>query len=106
MKRVIIAMAIAMALGVSSASANYYYSKAGAQRLAKDYIYKKYGINRYAVSTSCRPQGAPAAASGYLYHRWVCGWYDGSSCGAVRIIGSSSSPGAYYGSVWRGVRSC
>jgi hypothetical protein len=85
----------------SAAGANYYYSKDGAQRIAKDYVYKHYGYSRYATFTICRPQGSSRDTS-YLWHRWVCGWVHGDCSGAVNIIGSSAGPGSYYARVWSG----
>lgn len=108
MKRAVLAVTLLVMAGVASpASANYHYSKPGAQRLAKDFVGKRYsGVNRFEVSAFCRPQGAAAADSRFKYHRWVCGWAQGGVCGVVRIVGSSSAPGAYYGKVLRGAQGC
>lgn len=87
-----------------SASAEYYFTRQGAEKMARDYVSKKYGYDYSAVYTSCRPQGQRRDDPNYKYHRWVCGWVtDEDTCGGqVRIVGSRGR-GAYYGLVIRGI---
>jgi hypothetical protein len=93
------ALAIGMALP-GAAQAEWYFSKSGAQRVAKDYVSDRYA-DTYSgdLTTVCRVQGGGYDPA-YKYHRWVCGWYDSSddTSGAVLIIGSRGH-GAYYGRV-------
>jgi hypothetical protein len=95
--------AAALALGMAVpgvAQAEWYFTKSGAQRIAKDYVSKHYADTyRSDLTTACRVQGGGYDPS-YKYHRWVCGWYDRSddTMGAVLIVGSSGR-GAYYGRV-------
>jgi hypothetical protein len=89
------------------AQANWYYTKAGAERLAKDFVSKHYADTyKSDLTTYCtRPGGVPASPD-YKYHRLDCAWADASdgTSGVVRIIGSSRGLGAYYGVVLRGAR--
>ena len=99
------ATALAMVtLPAGVAQAEWYFSKSGAQRVAKDYVSKHYADTyRSDLTTWCRPQGRQASDPRYKYHRWVCAWADSSdhTKGVVLIVGSDS-PGAYYGKVLRG----
>jgi len=105
---------MALALGVlvtvmltstGVAHAEWFFTKAGAQRVAKDYVSKHYA-NTYAsdLTTACRPQGHGYDPR-YKYHRWVCGWYDDSddTSGVVLIVGSTGT-GSYYGKVLSAAR--
>jgi hypothetical protein len=93
------ALAIAMAVP-GAAQAEWFFTKAGAQRVAKDYVSDHYA-DTYAwdLTTLCRPQGRGYDPA-YKYHRWVCFWRDSSdeTSGAVLIVGSRER-GAYYGRV-------
>ena len=86
----------------SVAHADWYLTKARAQSHAKHFVSTHYADTFASdLTTYCRPQGRSRANSRYVYHRWVCGWVDSSddTSGVVRIIGSSTSRGAYYGTV-------
>jgi hypothetical protein len=95
------ATALAMAMAVPGvAQAEWYFTKAGAQRVAKDYVSDHYA-DTYAsdLATACRPQWG-GYDPGYKYHRWVCFWQDShdDTAGAVLIVGSRER-GSYYGRV-------
>jgi hypothetical protein len=95
-------IAVAMAIvPAGAAQAELYFTKYGAQRVAKGYVSNRYADTYVAdLTTVCRPQGRSYSDPRYKYHRWVCGWYDSSddTSGTVLIVGSSGS-GAYYGRV-------
>jgi hypothetical protein len=95
----------AVLIPVTAAHADWYMTKRGAERATKDYV-SDYYANTYAqdLTASCRPSGQRYDAR-YVYHRWVCGWYDRSddTSGTVLIVGSRT-PGAYYGKVLHGAR--
>ena len=82
----------------AAASASYYLAKPQAEHLVRDYFHQRgyFGIGAY-----CRPQGLPSAQSGYIYHRWTCGFavsnssYSHACVGTVLIVGSHA-PGSYY----------
>lgn len=102
-RRAIALGAAALAIGMAvpgAAQAEWYFTKPGAQRVAKDYVADRYS-DTYAgdLTTVCRPQGRSYDPT-YKYHRWVCGWYDSSDdmSGAVLIVGSRGA-GDYYGRV-------
>lgn len=70
------------------ASAQYYFTKRGAERAARSFVPTKYGVSGH-IATVCRPQGLNAADPRYVYHRWVCGWASNDGCdGQARIVGS------------------
>lgn len=101
------ALAIAgLCLAVPAAHAEYYYTKRGAEKMARDFAADEYEFDYYNVVSACRPQGERSADSRYKYHRWVCLWADvPSDCeGKVLIVGSSGGRGAYYYKVLRGMR--
>jgi hypothetical protein len=89
------------------AHADWYLTKSGAERAARQYVSTHYA-DTYAsdLTTDCRPQGHSRANSRYVYHRWVCGWYDESdeTVGTVLIIGSRTGRGDFYGQVITGAR--
>jgi hypothetical protein len=95
------AAAVSLLASAGSAQANYHYTKQGAEKIARDYVFKKYTVEYGNLSTYCRPQGARKADARYKYHRWVCGWYDAASGygGTVLIVGSDSFSGSYYGQI-------
>lgn len=106
--RVVLALtAVAAALTpLAAAHAEWYISRDGAQRMAKDYVSKHYADTyTYNLTTVCKPQGRPYDPR-YTFHRWKCVWYDRSdrTAGIVVIIGSART-GGYYGYVLRGARS-
>jgi hypothetical protein len=95
------ATAVALAfVAAGAAHANWYLTKTGAQRSAKDFVAGYYS-NTYVsdLTTYCRPHRDPYDPY-YKYHRWNCGWYDSSdgTSGAVRIVGRRGA-GYYYGRV-------
>lgn len=97
---VVTALAVTLAWA-ATASANWYYTPAGAARIAKDYVSRTYSDTYFSdLSARCRAQGM-RTRPGFKYHRLVCAWYDNSdgTSGTVLIIGSSTGPGAYYGRV-------
>jgi hypothetical protein len=98
-----LAAALLLSLTLSAAAhAEYYFTKGGAEKVARDFASKKYGLDQAELATVCRPQGE-AYDPDYKYHRWVCGWSDGRCSGAVLVTGSSDT-GAYYGRTLRGAR--
>jgi hypothetical protein len=84
-------------LGVAApvASADFYMAKSQAERFARYEVHDRYGTES-RVTTVCRPQGRKAPEPGYIYHRWVCGWADGSMSGVLLIVGSHTSHNSYY----------
>jgi hypothetical protein len=102
-RRTVALGATALAIGMAvpgMAQAEWYFTKSGAQRVAKDYVSDRYADTYVSdLATFCRPQGG-GYDPGYKYHRWVCFWRDVSdeTSGAVLIVGSSTR-GAYYGRV-------
>jgi hypothetical protein len=98
-------VALVVLVPASAAHADWHLSKAGAQRIAKRYVAQHYA-DTYSgdLTTYCRPQGRRYDPR-YVYHRWVCGWYDSSddTSGAVLIVGSDIR-GSYYGRVLSGAR--
>jgi hypothetical protein len=89
---------------VSVAHAEWYYTKSGAQKIAKEYVSNKYADTYTSnLTASCRPQGRSYTDPRYKYHRWVCLVEDSSdgTSGVVRIVGSRSR-GGYYGKVLGG----
>jgi hypothetical protein len=102
---VALTVALAVLIPASAAHADWHLSKAGAQRIAKNYVSTHYADTFASdLTTSCRPQGRKYNPR-YVYHRWVCGWYDASddTSGAVLIVGSDIS-GRFYGRVLSGAR--
>jgi hypothetical protein len=99
------AVLAAVLVPVTAAHADWYMSKRGAERVARHFVSNHYA-NTYAsdLTTRCRPSGQRYDPR-YVYHRWVCGWYDSSdgTSGTVLIVGSRGS-GAYYGKVLHGAR--
>jgi hypothetical protein len=92
-------------LPIAAAHAEWYFTKTGAQRVAKDFVSKHYANTAAEnLTAACRPQGRPFDPR-YKFHRWVCGWYDSSdnTAGTVLIVGSDNI-GAYYGRVLAGAR--
>jgi hypothetical protein len=94
--------AAALAVAPSVASAEYYMGKGKAESFARDYAKKHYDSS--SPEAYCRPQGANAPKSGYIYHRWVCGWADEYGCAGRLLITGSRGSGYYYGTVLRGQR--
>jgi hypothetical protein len=94
-------LALATILPAGVAQAEWWYTKAGAQKIAIDYVSRHYA-DTYAgdLAAECEPDGLRRADPRYKYHRWVCGWYDSSddTAGGVLIKGSVTV-GGYYGSV-------
>jgi hypothetical protein len=106
-KVVILLVAIGVMLAPTTAHAEWFFTKAGAQRVAADYVSSHYADTYVSdLTTACRPQGKDQADPRYKYHRWVCGWYDDSdgTSGQVLVIGSSPR-GSYYGQVMKGAAS-
>jgi hypothetical protein len=105
MKRLIAPIALAAALLLPAAAhAEWHFTKRGAEKVAADYVSKRYADTYVEdLTTACRPQGMAKGDPRFKYHRWVCGWYDASSdmSGQVLVIGSSGR-GLYYGQVMRG----
>jgi len=100
------AAAVAMLGSASSAEANWWYTKSGAQRLARDYVSRHYANTYYNDLTArCHVQGGGYDRN-YKYHTWICVWYDSSddTYGEVKIKGSDAGPGAYHGSIVVGSR--
>jgi hypothetical protein len=99
-------LALAVLLPVTAARAEWFYTKGGAEIMAKDFVSKHYA-NTYHENllASCRPQGRRASDPSYKYHRWVCSWVDSSdhTAGAVLIVGSDFRS-TYYGKVLVGAR--
>jgi hypothetical protein len=99
-------LALAVLLPVAAAHAEWFYTKQGAEVMAKDYVSKHYA-NTYTENllASCRPQGRRAGDPSYKYHRWVCTWVDRSdhTAGRVLIVGSDFRS-TYYGRVLLGAR--
>jgi len=104
----------AVALGTPhAASAEYFFSESGAEKVTRDVVFKRYGYSRYTLGVSCRPQGRRKADPAYTYHRWVCGWaasgenrcdgIDESVGGRVLLIGRSGR-GRYSYIVQRGAQ--
>jgi hypothetical protein len=91
------AATLAAALVVpGAAQANWYFSKYGAEQMAKEYVADHYARTYVSdLTTVCRPQGVRYDPA-FKYHRWVCGWHDSSddTSGAVLIVGSARG-GAY-----------
>lgn len=93
------------------ASAEYFFTESGAERVTKDAVHKRYGYSRYELGVSCRPQGARSADSRFKYHRWVCTWAapakgrcDGGEetiFGQMLLVGRSG-PGAYTYKITKG----
>lgn len=111
MKRMILMTALVGALTVPGvAHAEWFFSKPGAERVARDAVSKRYaayGFTYANTAASCRPQGRPYDSS-YKYHRWVCGWGgtapDGDVCSGTLLITGGRGPGTYYHRVLRGGR--
>ena len=61
------------AVAPAAANAEWYFSKAGAQSVARDAAHKRYGIEWDTSIVTGRPQYVPYEP-GYKYHRWVCRW--------------------------------
>jgi hypothetical protein len=102
---VALTVALAVLIPATAAHADWHLSKAGAQRIAKRYVSQHYADTlAQNLTTYCRPQGRRYDRR-YVYHRWVCGWYDASdnTSGAVLIVGSDIG-GSYYGRVLSGAR--
>ena len=111
MKRIIIMTAVLGALALPGAAhANWYVTKRGAERIARDAVSKRYhdyGFTYSDTAASCRPQNR-AYNPAYKYHRWVCGWaghdWDGELCSGTLLIVGASSAGGYYDRVLSGGR--
>lgn len=87
----------------ASAEAEYYFTKSGAQRVARDASSRHYDLDYYDIRADCRPQGESYDPD-YKYHRWVCDWWDSSGCeGTLRVRGRRGK-GAYSYVVLRGIR--
>jgi hypothetical protein len=110
-KRMVLITALLGALAVPGvAQADWFYSKRGAERVARDAVskrYSAYGFTAGDTVASCRPQ-ARSYDPRYKYHRWVCGWGgeapDGDVCGGTLLITGSRGTGNYYHRVLRGGR--
>jgi hypothetical protein len=90
----------------TTAHAEYFFTKSGAQRVARDWVskhYAGYDVTFGSTVAVCRPQFERYNPR-FKYHRWVCGWSDGTCSGAASVIGSSSARGAYYGRTLAGIR--
>jgi hypothetical protein len=105
----VVAATLALALpGI--ASADWYISKHRAEQFTRYEAGVKYGTVADDGSTVhygayCRPQGARAAARGYIYQRWACSWVDDANCeGQLLILGSRVSHSAFNYRVLRGQR--
>ena len=97
------AVVAVLLIPTSVAHADWYFTKRGAQRSARHFVSHHYA-NTYAsdLTTSCRPSGRRYNPR-YVYHRWVCGWYDSrdGTSGTVLVRGGRGS-GVYYGRVLHG----
>jgi hypothetical protein len=98
------ATALALAfVPASAAHANWFLTKAGAQRSAKHFVANHYP-DTYAsdLTVYCGPHNDTYDPY-YKYHRWDCRWYDVSddTTGVVRIVGRGGA-GYYYGRVLSG----
>lgn len=97
---VVIAAVLAALVLPTEASASYYMSQQNAESTTREFLH--YTLGYHYTAASCRPQGAPKAAAGYIYHRWVCGWVAGDSrssfdcLGQSRVMGSSDSTSFYW----------
>jgi hypothetical protein len=99
-------LALAVLLPVTAAHAEWFYTKQGAEIMAKDFVSTHYANTyRENLLAACRPQGRRASDPSYKYHRWVCTWVDRSdrTAGRVLIVGSDFR-GTYYGKVLVGAR--
>jgi hypothetical protein len=98
--------AVAMLGMATSAQANWWYTKHGAEKLTRDLVSRYYTNMRYEdLSASCRVKGGRYDPH-YKYHAWVCVWVNhrDRSYGQIRITGSDSGPGAYHYKILNGVR--
>lgn len=93
----------AACIAPSVASAEYYFTKSGAQRMARDAASKEYNISYYDLGAWCRPQGQSYDPS-YKYHSWVCDWWDSDGCEGILRIRGRRGRGAYSSLVLRGMR--
>ena len=100
----VVVLGLAVLALPSQASAEWYFTKRGAEKATRDWVPKKYKYNYTDLAASCRPQGQASADSRFKYHRWTCGWAGGATSqsgeslicsGQIRIIGSRAR-GAYY----------
>jgi hypothetical protein len=96
--------ALALLLLPAAAHAEYFFTKSGAQRVARDFASKKYNIAYDDTAAVCYAQFQPRPDyQRFKYHRWVCGWSDGDCGGVVRVTGHTGA-GSYASLVMRGVR--
>ena len=90
-------------IGAEAAGAEYYFTKSGAQKMARDAASYEYEIEFYELGASCRPQGE-RYDPGYKYPSWVCEWWASDGCeGYLRIRGRHGR-GKYQYLVLRGQR--
>jgi hypothetical protein len=113
MKRVLFLVIAVAALAVvpATASAEYHFSKSGAEKVTRDSVLKRYGIEWDTSVAICRAQSVSRPNYKlYKYHRWVCTWggidpdFESVQMGRLPIVGSSSGRGAYYSKVLLGER--
>lgn len=99
-------VATATLVPASAAQAEWYFTKNGAEKRAKDYVSKRYA-NTYVsdLEAECRPKGRRTNDPRYKFYAWVCYWADrsDSTYGKVSIKGAEG-PGAYVGKVLWGAR--
>jgi hypothetical protein len=97
-------LTILLALTIpATAQAEWYFSRQGAEKMARDYAARKYGYDRADLAAACRPQGQRRDDPAYKYHRWTCGWAADDGCGGQVLIVGSREKGAYYGKVTSGM---
>lgn len=97
-------LSAALLIGSSgTAHAEYYFTKSGAQRVARDAAAYHYDLDYYDLGAACRPQGERYDPN-YKYHRWVCDWWDSSGCEGTLKIRGRRGKGAYSYLVLRGQR--
>jgi hypothetical protein len=102
-RMVIITIVAACVMAIPGiAEAEWYFTKQGAERVARNAVAERYGDYGFTYENTvarCRPQ-SEAYDSTYKYHRWVCGWAgkraDGDVCSGTLLIVGSNGSGRYY----------
>lgn len=111
--KLIVALAAAVALTLpATATAEWAFTRYGAQKVARDAVYKRYDVVRSSIKPYCWPQHKrswpPATGK---FHGWNCEWsasgsadIGGGLCTGRMLIFGEPRRGGYGYTVLRGIR--